>query len=383
MSLSNQRHPLVFEDFEIHRGQPRQSPSLRHPLPAPPAPTYDDEAQFQLLLAQLEYQQDVNATLKTHARQVTNNMFPSFLDSSSSSGNPNGNHANGNPPNGPRLAPSPFSNREQAAQQQQQQSQQLQQVNGNAPLNGGMNGLGGPGAGPGLPMSAGQQMDVNMLYQRVLELSDVLRENRARTTGIIQGAEELSTRAVAQQQQQQQQQEASSSSPSAPSMVQEVNAEISATRIAELKRQLAHEKGRCATILAEQKENGKLLGEYESAVGSMVEMVRHYSFSQKQAQTSLLLHYNKLLQEEKDAHLEARLEKDHWHVRFMQCVEMLREAYRLRCEEEEGPSKVVVGLQEEVRAYRNALGMEPEKVEEELGWEVLRDLPEYKEMEQG
>ena len=234
-------------------------------------------------------------------------MFP-FLDSSAS-GNPNGNHANNNPPNIPRLAPSPFRDREQAAHTQQQQSQQSSQVNGSAPMTGALNGLGGPGAGPGLPMSAGQQMDVNMLYQRVLELSEVLRENRARTGGIIQGAEELSTRAVTQQQQQQ------NVPSSVPSMVQEANAEISAARIADLERQLAHEKGRCATIITEQKENGKLLGEYESAVGSMVEMVRNYSFSQKQAQTSLLLHYNKLLQEEKDAHLEARLEKDHWHVK--------------------------------------------------------------------
>lgn len=42
-----------------------------------------------------------------------------------------------------------------------------------------------------MPMNAGHQMDVNMLYQKVLELSEVLRENREKTQGIVAGAEEL------------------------------------------------------------------------------------------------------------------------------------------------------------------------------------------------
>lgn len=40
-------------------------------------------------------------------------------------------------------------------------------------------------------MIAGQQMDVNFLYQKVCELSEVLKENRERTQGIISSAEEL------------------------------------------------------------------------------------------------------------------------------------------------------------------------------------------------
>lgn len=92
---------------------------------------------------------------------MTNN-FPSFLDSSPGAGNSS---------SVPRLAPSPI------AQQQQQQ----QQINNNG--NGtGMNGI---------PIAAGQQADVNFLFQKVLELSEVLKENREKTAGIIAGAEEL------------------------------------------------------------------------------------------------------------------------------------------------------------------------------------------------
>lgn len=109
-------------------------------------------------------------------------------------------------------------------------------------------------------------------------------------------------------------------------------------------------------------------------MGSIVEMVRNYSFNNKNEKTAISLHYNKLLQEEKDAHLAARLEKDDWHAKFMRSVEMLREAYRIRCEEEDVPIRVVSGLQNEVRAYRNALGMEAEKPEDEYGYEILKDV---------
>ena len=57
------------------------------------------------------------------------------------------------------------------------------------------NNVNGNGAGMnGMPMIAGQQMDVNFLFQKVLELSELLKENRERTQGIVAGAEELAVR---------------------------------------------------------------------------------------------------------------------------------------------------------------------------------------------
>ena len=97
---------------------------------------------------------------------AANNLFPSFLDTPNSSPSANSNNSN----NGHlRLSPSSLS------------SPQPNQSNGNGVANG-LNGL---------PINAGQQMDVNFLYQKVLELSEVLRENRERTQGIVNGAEEL------------------------------------------------------------------------------------------------------------------------------------------------------------------------------------------------
>jgi hypothetical protein len=95
---------------------------------------------------------------------ANNNTYPTFLESPGG-----GNNLGGVP----RLAPSPMA------------SQPQLQVNGNG------NGAGMSGMGAGMPMNAGQQMDVNMLYQKVIELSEVLKENREKTQGIVAGAEEL------------------------------------------------------------------------------------------------------------------------------------------------------------------------------------------------
>ena len=147
-----------------------------------------------------------------------------------------------------------------------------------------------------------------------------------------------------------------------------------AARIADLTRQVNQLQHVKQTLLREQRENTKLIGEYETSLGNIVEQIRNFSYGKNMEKAQLSRDYNKLLQDEKDAHLATRLEKDDWHAKFMRSVEMIREAYRLRCEEEEMPIRVVAGLQNEVRAYRNALGMEPEKFEDEFGYEILKDV---------
>ena len=52
-----------------------------------------------------------------------------------------------------------------------------------------MNGMNGMNVG--LPMNAGHQMDLNVLFNQVEELSQLLKENREKTQAIIASAEEL------------------------------------------------------------------------------------------------------------------------------------------------------------------------------------------------
>lgn len=92
------------------------------------------------------------------------NMFPNFLDNSPSSANLAAL---------PRQSPLPIA-----------QHQVNAQVNG-----AGMNGMNGMNVA--LPMNAGHQMDLNVLFTQVEELSQLLRENREKTQEIIASAEEL------------------------------------------------------------------------------------------------------------------------------------------------------------------------------------------------
>ncbi|KAI5291051.1 hypothetical protein KEM54_006525 [Ascosphaera aggregata] len=225
-------------------------------------------------------------------------------------------------------------------------------------------GSGGPGI-MNMPMNAGHPMDLNHLYEMVMELGNVLRSNREMTKGIVSGAEEVMKRAAME---------------GAPANLQQVNSDISAARIADLKRDLARERALNSVLLAEQYENLDLISTYEASITEIVAQIRHYCQNQNLNFLSQKRHYNDLLQEERDAHLQSRLERDHWHNMAIRCGEMVREAYRLRCEEEEGSLRVVEGLQNEIRALRGALGMERQREEDETGWEVLKD---YKSASQG
>ncbi|KAI9374966.1 hypothetical protein BJX61DRAFT_216285 [Aspergillus egyptiacus] len=223
-----------------------------------------------------------------------------------------------------------------------------------------VNGAGMAGMNGGVPMNAGHQMDLRHLFDMVVELSEVLKSNRETTKSIVSSAEEIMKRGASE-----------GASPS----IQQVNGELSNARITELERALAKERQLVEILKNEQVENTKLIGEYEAAVGTMVEQIRNYCHNNNMHYLAQKRHYNNLLQAERDAHLESRLDRDHWHAQTLKCAEMIRTAYRLRCEEDELPIRIVAGLQNEVRAYRNALGMEPEKPEEEYGWEILRYVP--------
>ena len=153
------------------------------------------------------------------------------------------------------------------------------------------------------------------------------------------------------------------------------NVSLPAARIADLERQIAHEQNKVRILLDEQKENTKLIGDYEHKLGEIVQDVREYSYSNKTEKSAMAKQWNVLLQAEKDAHLQTRDELNKSNAKILRCAEMMREAYRLRCEEEDLPVRIVAGLQNEVRALRSALGMERAKPEEEYGWAILKDVP--------
>ncbi|KAJ5576997.1 hypothetical protein N7535_003923 [Penicillium sp. DV-2018c] len=221
-----------------------------------------------------------------------------------------------------------------------------------------MNGGGMGAMNSGHPMNAGHQMDLHHLYEMVGELSDVLKHNRDVAKNIVANAEEIAKHGIA---------DISSTN---GQQTENLNA-----RIAELERALAKEKLQSAEHKRHRDENLQMIGEFESAVGVMVEQIRHYCQNNNMHYLAQKRHYNNLLQAERDAHLESRLDRDYWHAQTMKCAEIIRNAHRLKCEEDDVPTRIICGLQNEVRAYRFALGMEAEKPEEEYGWEYLKNIP--------
>lgn len=125
----------------------------------------------------------------------------------------------------------------------------------------------------------------------------------------------------------------------------------------------------------EQKENTALLANYEDALGTATEQIRNYCLGIEDRFLSQRRHYNNLLQQEKDEHLQSRLDRDHWYCETLKVCEMIRMANRLRMEEWGEEYTVVAALQTQVRCLRRCLGLEAEKPEEEMGYPYLKDCP--------
>lgn len=114
---------------------------------------------------------------------------------------------------------------------------------------------------------------------------------------------------------------------------------------------------------------------YEVGMGTATEQIRNYTGDLEGRFLRQRKHYNDLLQQEKDDHLQSRLDRDHWYAQTLKVCEMIRTAFRLRTDEWCEEYTIIAGLQSEVRCLRRCLGMEPERPEDETGWPYLKDLP--------
>lgn len=146
-------------------------------------------------------------------------------------------------------------------------------------------------------------------------------------------------------------------------------------RILELERDQTKKEALIEAYKHEQKENTSLIADYEDALGTVTEQIRNYCLGIESRFLDQRRHYNNLLQQEKDEHLQTRLERDEWHGKTLRCAEMIRTASRLRNDEWYDEYKIIAGLQGEVRCYRRVLGMDRQKPEEEGGYPYLKDLP--------
>jgi hypothetical protein len=207
------------------------------------------------------------------------------------------------------------------------------------------------------PLPVGHQQDINFLYSQIQQLTSILASNREKVSQITRTAEEVARRANGSLNE------------------GEGNKESDTARIRELELELAKANRTIDTYRHEQGENTALIADYENALGIATDQIRNYCCDNNDRYLAQRRHYNGLLQAEKDEHLQSRMERDEWHAKCMKVCEMIRTAYRLRCEEWNEELSVISGLQGEVRILRKCLGMEEEKAEEETGWQYLSQVP--------
>ncbi|KAK5305141.1 hypothetical protein LTR99_004207 [Exophiala xenobiotica] len=218
----------------------------------------------------------------------------------------------------------------------------------------------GNGAGPANYMATlpvGHQQDLNFLYNQIQELGALLRNNREQVDSVTRTAEEVATRAI---------------------RTTEDGAELQEpdkAKMREIERELAKAKHLIDLYKHENKENTNLIAMYEDALGTATEQIRNYCSGIEERFLTQRRHYNNLLQQEKDDHLQSRLDRDHWYAQTLKVCEMVRTAFRLRTDEWCEEYTIISGLQAQVRCYRRILDMEPEEPEEELGWPYLKELP--------
>ena len=127
-------------------------------------------------------------------------------------------------------------------------------------------------------------------------------------------------------------------------------------------------------LFREQRENGKLIGEYEQALEKVVAMLRDYAFNKEMEKSKLAKQYLHTLQTERDEHLKTRLERDTSNTHTLKLIGQMRQAYKMSMEESLPETDVIAGLQNEVRSLRGALGLPKEKFEDETGYSILKHV---------
>ena len=178
-------------------------------------------------------------------------------------------------------------------------------------------------------------------------MAEAQAANRRRTQQLISNAEQLAQQTVSQN--------AGEGSDEAAT-----RSPTDIARIAELEKTIASRDKLVRILQREQRENTKLIAQYEIGVERMTAMIRDSSYAHNTQLTQQAKSYNTQLQQEKDDHLQTRLERDEYMAKVHHMGEQMREAYRLRCEEGGREERVVMSLQAQVRVLLQIAGVEGE-----------------------
>ncbi|KAL0254575.1 hypothetical protein SLS55_010053 [Diplodia seriata] len=225
------------------------------------------------------------------------------------------------------------------------------------------NGSGGmPNLVNGL-LSGGHQTDMNHLWQVVQQLSDVLQENRSQTANIMNSVQQIQARAAQE-----------GTSPTIAQVNGDLAAATSRQQAAELNNlraslQAAH--GTAASLDAQNAALRGLVQDYETSLALVVEKLRPYAHQQHDAMLALHAHYNALLERERQANLELRLDHQDWQAGLGRVAQYARHALKESADAGLGYERKIRELKAENRMLRRL-----------ANWEEVSDSDEEEEEEE-
>lgn len=246
------------------------------------------------------------------------------------------------------------------------------QANGvGAAANNGMNVLSGLA-------QAGQQMDINILYNLVLQLSEELARNREYVASLVSSVHRLEARAAEE-----------GTSPTVASASADLSSTNNITSSTTTSRQqiensrLQDELSLASRTIDTLNESNTaysdLLLEHGNALSSIVEKIRPYAHSHTDHILALHKHYNGIIAQERREKLDLRLEQQQWQSGLGRVAEYARMALKETNDGNLGLARRVARLKEENRVLRKLAGVEEgwDSSEEEEG-EVRMDMQEQR-----
>ncbi|GME48358.1 Glutamyl-trna reductase [Neofusicoccum parvum] len=212
------------------------------------------------------------------------------------------------------------------------------------------NGSGGmPNLVNGL-LSGGHQTDMNHLWQVVQQLSDVLQENRNQTANIMNSVQQIQARAAQE-----------GTSPTIAQVNGDLTAATSRQQAAEINNLRAQLQSAHTSISSLDTQNAalrSLLQDYETSLSLVLEKLRPYAHQQHDAIVALHAHYNTLLEKERQANLELRLEHQEWQAGLGRVAQYARHALKESADAGLGYERKIRELKAENRMLRRLANWE-------------------------
>lgn len=223
---------------------------------------------------------------------------------------------------------------------------------------------GGPGSGPaqangmgnGMPSGlahAGHQTDINFLWGLVQELSDALQRNREQTAAIVARVQTSGRNTST----------SSSTAEGAASANGESHSNNNAAaEAASLRSQLHQSQSALAEAQAEASSLAALNDDYVTFLHGTMDKLRGYAHAHASALVGAQAHYGALLEQERAANVQLRLEHGEWQAGLGRAAEHARAALRARADEVSGLERGMREARAENAVLRRLLGWQPASV---------------------